>query len=196
MRGLVKFVRVLATAGFMAWALGAGAVETPQFDVENAGSSGAIAVTASADMQVDRRTAWNVISDYDHLADFIPDMHSSRVTQRIGNQLLVEQTGQFGFLFFRQPVEVRLAVVESPLQRIVAKAVGGNLKEMEGLYTLEELPAGGVRLSYSGRVAPAFPVPAFIGRMVVRNAMARQFTAMVKEIQRREAVTGGSPPGR
>jgi len=153
-------------------------------------------------MQVDPRTVWAVISDYDRLAEFIPDMHSSRVIRRDGDQVLVEQTGEFGFLLFRQPIEVRLAVAESPPRRIVARAVGGNLQSLEGRYAVESLPGGQVRLSYSGQVVPGFQVPPFVTRMAVRSTMARQFQAMVQEIVRRdlaargEARSGVAPPAR
>lgn len=170
-----------------------GAAPAQELDIETSGSNGAITVSASADMRVQLATAWSVISDYDHLAEFIPDMRSSRVVQRSGAQLLVEQTGVLGFLFFQQPVEVRLAVTEWPLQRITAHAVGGNLKEMEGSYTLETLPGGAVRLSYSARLRPDFPVPPVVGTLVVRDALARQFTAMVNEILRRDALARAAP---
>lgn len=163
-----------------------------------------ITIIASADMQVDPRTVWAVISDYDRLAEFIPDMHSSRVIRRDGDQVLVEQTGEFGFLFFRQPVEVRLSVAESPPRRIVARAVGGNLRSLEGRYVVESLPGGEVRLSYSGRLVSGFQVPPFVSRMAVRNTMARQFQALVQEIVRRDVSAHGearsdraaAPPAR
>ena len=145
-----------------------------------------ITLTASAELQVDIGTAWAVISDYDHLAEFIPDMHSSRVIQREGDKVLVEQTGQVGFLIFQQPVEVRLEVHESPQRLIVAHAVGGNLKEMEGRYELERLPSGAVRLTYSGRLVPGFAVPPVIGTLLVRKLLSEQFTALVHEIVRRD----------
>jgi len=186
-------LRAYATALILAWAAVVSPTATAQeVGIESTGQGDAISVTAFADMQVDRRTAWDVISDYDHLAEFIPDMHSSRVTQRDGDRVIVEQTGQFAFLFFQQPVEVKLVVVEIPPRRIVARAVGGNLKEMEGRYTLEDLPDGGVRLSYTGRLTPDFPVPPVIGKLVLRNVLGRQFNAMVKEILRREALARGS----
>jgi carbon monoxide dehydrogenase subunit G len=145
-----------------------------------------ITITASADMEVEARTVWAVISDYDNLADFIPHMRSSRVLRRDGDQVLIEQTGEFGFLFFRQPVEVRLSVAESPPRRIVAHAVGGNLQSLEGRYAIESLPGGEVRLNYSGRLVPGFDVPRFVSRMAVRSTMARQFQALVQEIVRRD----------
>jgi len=158
-----------------------------QVSIETSGEVGVVTVRASAEMRVDPSIVWSVISDYDHLAEFIPDMNGSRVVQLDGDKLLVEQTGEFGILFFRQPVEVTLSVVESPMRRIVAHAVGGNLREMEGRYELENLPTGAVRLLYEGRVVPDFPVPPIIGTMVVRSVLSRQFTAMVKEIMRRDA---------
>ena len=176
----------------LAWALCAPvAAKLPQVDIETAREGALITVTASAVMQVDARTVWSVISDYDHLAEFIPDMRTSRVVRQEGNNLLVDQTGTFGFLFFQQAVEVRLAVVESPPRRIVARAVAGNLKEMEGLYAVEALPGGAVRLHYSGRLEPEFLLPSIIGRIVLRRVMAKQFTAIVVEILRRDAIARG-----
>ena len=163
------------------------AANAQQVEIETDGQGEYITVTASAEMLVDPRTVWNVITDYDHLAEFIPYMRSSRVVQRDADRLLIEQTGEFSFLFFRQPVRAKLAVVESPQRRVMARAVGGNLREMEGHYTLESLPEGTVRLSYSGWLLPDFAVPPVIGKMVVRNVLAKQFSAMVREIVRRDA---------
>ena len=176
------------------------AIAAGQIRFEADGEGELITITASADMQVDARTVWAVISDYDRLAEFIPDMHSSRVIRRDGDQVLVEQTGEFGFLFFRQPIEVRLSVAESPPRRIVAHAVGGNLQSLEGRYAVDSLPGGEVRLSYSARLVPGFQVPPFVSRMAVRSTMARQFQALVQEIVRRdlsaraEARSDGSAP--
>jgi len=186
-----------ATILFLACALCVpAAAPAQQISIETSGHGDLVSVTASAEMQVDPRTACNVVSDYDHLAEFIPDMRSSRVVLRNGDELLVEQKGEFGFLFFRQPVDVTLAVVEYPPRRIVARAVGGNLREMEGRYELENLPSGVVRLSYFGRLVPEFSLPPIIGRMVVRSVLAKQFTAMVKEILRRDALARGGPDSR
>jgi carbon monoxide dehydrogenase subunit G len=167
------------------------AAEQIRFETDNEGEL--ITITASADMQVAPGTVWAVISDYDRLAEFIPDMRSSRVIRRDGDQVLIEQTGEFGFLFFRRPVEVRLAVAESPPRRIVAHAVGGNLQSLEGRYAIESLPGGEVRLSYSGRLVPGFQVPRFVSRMAVRSTMARQFQALVQEIVRRDLSAHGGP---
>ncbi len=171
-------------------------VKAQQIKIETTAEGDLITVMASAEMQVDPRTVWSVISDYDRLAEFIPDMRSSRVIRRDGDQLLVEQVGVFGVLFLHRHVEVKLAVAESPPVRIVARAVAGDFREFDGAYEVENLPSGVVRLTYSGRLVPDFPIPPFIGGIVVRSVLAKQFTAMVKEIQRRDALARGASQTR
>lgn len=176
---------------FGLWLAGAlltlhGPVVAQEVLTETARKGELITLTASAELQVDTGTVWGVISDYDHLAEFIPDMHSSHVIEREGDKLLVEQAGQIGFLVFKQPVEVRLEVHESPPRLIEAHAVGGNLKEMEGRYAVERLPSGAVRLTYSGRLVPGFAVPPVVGTLLVRKLLSEQFTALVHEIVRRD----------
>ncbi|SEB16331.1 SRPBCC family protein [Variovorax sp. YR216] len=156
-------------------------------DIETHRKNETIIVEVSAEMPVDPRTVWSVITDYDHLPRFIPYMRSSRVLQRDADRVIVEQSGELVFLFFRQPVEVKLSVVESPQTRVAARAIGGNLKALDGRYTVESLPSGYTRLSYSGRLVPDFDVPPVIGRIALQTVMARQFDAMVKEIVRRDA---------
>jgi carbon monoxide dehydrogenase subunit G len=180
-RSIVAAALVLTGTVAAQSAIAAGQI---RFETDHEGEL--ITITASADMEIEARTVWAVISDYDNLAEFIPHMRSSRVLRRDGDQVLIEQTGEFGFLFFRQPVEVRLSVAESPPRRIVAHAVGGNLQSLEGRYAIESLPGGEVRLNYSGRLVPGFDVPRFVSRMAVRSTMARQFQALVQEIVRRD----------
>lgn len=168
--------------------------QAQQVDVTASDKGGLVSVTATADMEVDARTVWAVISDYDHLAEFIPFMHGSKVVQRDGGRLLVDQSGEFVFLFFKQPVDVRLEVIETPERRIVARAISGNLRTMEGRYAIETLSSGVVRLSYTGGLAPEFSVPPVVGTVIVRMVLAKQFRALVAEIVRRDAAARSAPP--
>ena len=151
-----------------------------------------ITVTASAQMQVDARIAWEVLSDYDHLAQFIPDMKSSRVVSRSGDRVLVEQKGEIGFFFYRQPVDVTLEVREEPQRRIVARRIEGNIRELETRYELEASDVG-VRFDYTGRFIPDFYLPPLIGMPIMRRIVERRFRAMVDEIVRRDALARDNP---
>jgi carbon monoxide dehydrogenase subunit G len=146
----------------------------------------AVTVYAEVELDVDPGVAWDVLSDYDHLAQFVPDMSLSRVLSRTGNTVVVEQKGEFGILFFRQTIDLTLEIVETPRRAIVARAVGGSFREMSGRYDLEQT-GGRVRLSYAGRFVPSFPLPPFLGIVGVRHTAATQLEAMVDEILRRDA---------
>ena len=177
----------LALAPGLVRAAAAEAIETR---IERQGEY--ITVNASALMQVDARIAWEVLSDYDHLAQFIPDMKISRVLSRDGNRVRVEQKGDFGFFFYRQPVEVMLEVVEEPPRRIDARRISGNIRDLETRYELKASDAG-VKLDYVGRFIPEFSVPPFFGMAMVRRVIERRFRAMVEEIVRRDALARGRP---
>ena len=164
--------------------------ETIEAHIERQGEY--ITVDASVLMQVDARIAWEVLSDYDHLAEFIPDVKSSRVVSRDGNRVRVEQKGDFGFFFYRQPVEVVLEVVEEPGRRVDARRISGNIRDLETRYELKASDAG-VKLEYVGRFSPDFPVPPLFGMAMVRRVIERRFRAMVEEIVRRDALARGRP---
>jgi len=150
-----------------------------------------VTVSATADMKVDPRVAWAVLSDYDHLAKFIPDMKSSRVVSRDGNRLRVEQQGDVGFFFYKEPVNVLLEVHEEPPHRITARSIEGNVRQLETRYELH-LSGAGTRLEYAGRFIPEFAIPPLIGMPFVNRVIERRFRAMVTEIQRRDALARGA----
>jgi len=150
-----------------------------------------VIVSASAVMKVDQRIAWAVLSDYDDLARFIPDMKSSRVVSRDGNRLRVEQRGDIGFFFYSEPVNVLLDVHEEPPTRITARGIEGNIKGLETRYELQS-SAAGVRLDYTGRFEPDFSIPPLIGMPIMNRVIERRFRAMVNEIQRRDALARGA----
>lgn len=150
-----------------------------------------VAVSADADLQVEAATAWSVLTDYDRFAEFIPDMVSSRIVSRSRNGMVVEQRGEFGFLFFRQPVHLVLGVVLEPPRRILARSISGDLRDLMGIFEISETPQA-LRLSYKARFLPALSLPPFIGLAIVRHQMEKQFAAMVKEMVRRGALASGN----
>ncbi len=187
-RGAVAFRRRVAALLF---ALGASAAagtsgSDDALSVQAQHRDGAFLVEAVAVFPADPRVAWQVLTDYDRYADFIPDLRSSRIVARSGSGTVVEQRGQAGFLFIRIPLEVRYLVEETPYRTVRSRAIGGDFREMDGRYELSPVP-GGLRLTYSGRLVPGFMMPPLFGTTAVRLSVERQFGAMVREIVRRDA---------
>jgi Polyketide cyclase / dehydrase and lipid transport len=177
---LVMFALLAAQAG------AAGSAEDLAVEVERNGQS--FTVHAGATLAAPVSLVWEVLTDYDNLARFIPGMLQSAVQLRAANRVLLEQRGEARFLVFVYPIVVRLEVLESPRDWITSRAVAGNLKRMNGRYDLRAENAG-VRLRYTGDLEPDFDLPPLIGTLAVRTMVEEQFTAMVAEIERRAAVS-------
>lgn len=161
------------------------AAAAQEVSVEARREGEAVLVEAHAQMKAGARLAWDVLTGYDDYARFVPDLQSSEVLARSGNTAIVEQKGVAGFVLFHFPIEVRLAVTEQPYERVTAHAISGNFREMTGLYRLVE-DGEELRFSYSGRLVPGFRLPPLIGTAAMRAAVKKQFTALVREILRRE----------
>ena len=169
--------------------LAAGTANGQKISVEAHRDGDAVLVEARAHLTADAHLAWEVLTGYDQYARFVPDLTSSQILLRSGNTVIVEQRGVAGFFLFRFPLEVRLVVTEQPYEQVAAQAIAGNFKEMSGLYRL--VPEGEeLRFTYTGRLVPAFGLPPLIGTTAVRIAVERQFTALVREILRREKERG------
>ena len=145
-------------------------------------------VTASAVVPVRRSIAWEVLTDYDRYAEFASDIELSRVVSRSGTGVIVEQKGRMTFLFFSQPVEARLAVIESPPSLVSTRSLSGNLRDFRGHYRLTEV-SGGVKVDYDARFMPEFDLPPLLGPTVVRSVLERTFSAVLKEMLRRASPT-------
>ena len=173
-----------------AYAAPGSAADDVSIEAERRGDS--IEIRARALIAAPVALVWQVLTDYERLPGFIPGLAKSVIRERQGNRLVVEQTGEARFLMFSFPIEVRYEVVESPPSAISSRAIGGNLRRMNGRYALQPAPAGegrqgAVLLRYDGEMEPSFDVPPFIGLVAVRSMVEQQFTAMVAEIERRAA---------
>jgi len=158
-------------------------------------------VNARASVAVDPRIAWETITDYEHMREFLPHIDRSKVIARQGTRLTVEHVGQFPLFFFDVPVRVRLAVTQLPYERIVARSEPGEvdgepqtLRSFTGSYDLAVITLerrAGVRIQYESRFELADPLPPIVGDLfgtaMVTKTVRLQFEAMVREMVRRQA---------
>ena len=147
-------------------------------------SGEAIVITGEVWVDADLATAWSVLTDYDRYSEFVPGVLASRIRGRDARGLIVEQSGDAQFLFWRQRMEATLAVTEVPLRSVESVAVGGSFRELAGRYEIAP-SAGGVRISYAGRIVPGDGTPVWLTTIAVRWNVERQLEAMAREIERR-----------
>jgi hypothetical protein len=180
----MSLARIAAGALLAALAGAALGAEDLAIEVERIGA--VFSVQARATLAAPAALAWRVLTDYDNLASFVPGLTASTAVLREANRALLEQKGEARFLIFAFPIELRMEVLESPHAWITARAVGGNLRRMNGRYDLQ--PRGsGVLLRYTGELEPAFELPPLVGTLALRGMVEAQFAAMVAEIERQAA---------
>jgi len=160
-----------------------------EVSVQVARQENAFQVEATLLVAVDNRVAWEVLTDYNNLASFVPGMRSSRILSAPGEPLLLEQKGESGFLLFRVPIEVVSRIEEVPLGAVRFQSVGGNLTNKRGEWALERHDHG-TRVNYRANITPGFPLPPLIGPAIVSRDVRIMVEGVAREMLRRAESTG------
>lgn len=182
--------RALSCSLSLAFALVGTAEAAGKVHVDASVTPQGIAVTTRAQIDAAQAVIWQTLTDYDHLAQFIPGMTTSRTLTRCGNSAVVAQTGRAGARLFSYPLDIVVESVEHPSTDVSVRLLSGNLRTYQGGYRLE--PVAGAKdsfiLSWSGVVEPDIALPGFITGWVLRRAVEDEFRAMLGEIERRQGL--------
>jgi ribosome-associated toxin RatA of RatAB toxin-antitoxin module len=179
-------LRVALLAGCALSVQAARAAASDDVEVESMRRGTAVEIRAIATVDASYATIWGTLTDYDHLAEFVPGMKRSRVVAREAGAELVEQEGEASFLFLHFPIRVTVLATPRPPLAIDVRLVKGNLRQLAGGYRLEKLGERRYALRWVGLVEPE-SMPPLLGELVMRSNLKHQFTGMVREIERREA---------
>ena len=81
--------------------------------------------------------AWQVLTDYENFAEFLPGVKSSELIESNGDRKVFEQINNIKTFVFSIESRVQVATVESYPEQIAFKAVDGDLETMNGTWKLE-----------------------------------------------------------
>lgn len=166
------------------------------FSVNAERSGDAVQVEASATIRAPLALIHDTLTDYDHLADFIPGMSKSHLLERHDKMSIVEQSGVARLWFLRFPIDVMLETTDQSSSVISVRLLKGNLKQLNGRYDIEKIDGDdNYALHWSGVIQPGISVPSAIAVPLLRRNISEQFRGMVDEIERRAALHAGTPPG-
>lgn len=160
-------------------------------------AQGVLHVDAWVHADAPAAVCYEVLTDFEHLPDFVPGMRSSRVVSQPGEMLRVEQVGVTGPALFGLTVRTTLGLSLAPPGpgregRIDFSSLGGNLRQMSGAWQVRDDKTG-CRIDYRATIEPDFPVPPLIGPWMMRSQIEGQLDAIAREIVRRQARSGGVP---
>ncbi|MBQ0945615.1 SRPBCC family protein [Ideonella sp. 4Y16] len=135
--------------------------------------------------------AFEVLTDFDHMARFVPNLSESRVLERRGLTWRVAQKGAAHWGPITLPFESVRELQLDPPREIRAHALSGSAAAMDTLMQLEPEP-GGTRLHYHAEVEPGRWFPPGLGPALVQHETAEQFSALLREMAARRAPQGVS----
>jgi hypothetical protein len=135
---------------------------------------------------VSQREAWNVLTDFDAMSGFVPNLEASRVTERSGERLRVEQRGvaRWGPLT-RSFTMVREIELE-PVALVRSQAVSGSLWQATSLTRFTAVP-GGTEIRHHIELGFDTWMPDLLIEPFLRHEVREQFEAVVGEMLRRRA---------
>jgi ribosome-associated toxin RatA of RatAB toxin-antitoxin module len=130
---------------------------------------------------------WRILTGYERMAEFVPDMESCKVLSRTGNEVIVEQFGVARFLFMSKSIHLIVRATEQPMSSIDISLISGDMKHYESHWELIPVPeTGGTKIVYSGRLIPNFYVPGILGSKMIRSDIERMMAAVLARIDRRD----------
>ena len=146
-----------------------------------------IVVDVNCPVDAPRLVVWEVLTDYDHMAQFLSNLDSSGVTAGAGTALRIRQEGSVG----RGPLTFTFENIRDvelvPHRAIHSRSLSGDLKASDFTTRLVEV-AGVLHIVNSGRYTPGVWVPPFIGPAVIEAEIRKQFGEVRREILRRSAL--------
>lgn len=128
--------------------------------------------------------AWNVLTDFENMQKWVPNVRESKVAARDGNTVTVEQKGvaRFGLLSF--PYESARRMQLDPQTSIQSTQVSGSMRRLVSLMKVSPEGAG-TRLDYKLEIEPAGIAATVMSKKFLQHEVTEQFTAIVGEMVKR-----------
>lgn len=187
------FVRVLVwLALLLTLQTGTAQATEPHISVTVSKSGQAFVVDAQIRVEAPPAVAWDVLTDFEHMAAFLRNLRSSRVVDRQGDVLRVRQEGVASLGLFTFSFESEREIRLEPMQRILATGLSGSTQQMESQVDIFKT-AEGTAIRYHAEFVPASTLARLFGEPFVRREVEEQFRDMSREMLRRTGVPHPAP---
>jgi carbon monoxide dehydrogenase subunit G len=174
---------LLALLPGIGWGVAIETADLPEPTVRINNQDGTLIVNISYRVPVPPREAWAVLTDFEGMPGFIPNLEISKVLLRTGKTIQVEQKGSISLGVLPIHYESTRQIEVVPYQTIRSHTLSGDTR-MESIMVLT--PSGsGTLLSYRATAVPDLPVPSSLVSSYMNDMLENQFKAMGQEMVRR-----------
>lgn len=136
-------------------------------------------------------SAWQVLTDYENFAEFLPGVESSELIEQKGDRKIFEQVNKVKTLVFSIEARLQIANTESYPEQIAFEAVDGDIKSLKGKWTLEPVspypsaPPDRVLLTHKVAVEPNKSLSDEIFYKIYEDRLKETVAAIKQETEQR-----------
>jgi ribosome-associated toxin RatA of RatAB toxin-antitoxin module len=136
-------------------------------------------LSARIRVAVPPQVVWAVLTDYDHLSEFVPDLLVSRVIGETEGDRLLYQQGKVRLLFYIFRSAVTLRVHEEPPRKIAFAQATGDFDYFHGSWSLQSMESGAeTDLVYTLWAHPKFYVPHWLVELMLKRDIPKRLFAL------------------
>jgi len=128
----------------------------------------------------------DVLSDYEAIPRFMPDVKSSRIIERADGRVLVEQEAVARLMMFSKKIHLLLEITQTPNAISFRDRSRISFSDYEGGWRVAE-GAGSASIRYQVLARPAFDVPEFVLKRLLKRDATRMIDNLRAEMSARGA---------
>lgn len=183
--GCARTRRLLLSAMFLACAsalMAAAPAGEPKVDVTEA--NGVYRVSAEFVVAEPAATVVAVLTDFERIPRFMPDVTVSRIVERSGSTFVVEQEATAKFMMFSRKVHLVLDVNEDNGLIRFRDTCGRSFAHYQGSWTVADEDSRAIVI-YQLAAKPNFDVPAFVLKRLLKRDAVELITRLQMEVAAR-----------
>jgi hypothetical protein len=158
------------------------AAQEPVTSVQETG--GDYVVSATFTVPGSPRTAREVLTDYANIPRFMPNVRSSVVVERQDGRVRVEQDAVPQFMWFSRKIHLVLDVEEAAAVLRFRDTSNTSFVRYEGSWSIDPQKTG-TQITYALLARPAFSVPGFVLRKLLKRDAVMMIARLQDEIRGR-----------
>lgn len=158
--------------------------EAPAPDVTVREERGVYSVSARFAVPQAPSVALAVLTDYEAIPRFLPNVKTSIVRKRTAGLVVVEQEAVARMMMFSKRVHLVLEITEGPDTIRFRDRCAVSFSQYEGSWRLVARD-GGTEISYALTAQPSFEVPDFILKRLLKRDASRMIERLAREMAAR-----------
>jgi len=137
--------------------------------------------------------AWRVLTDFDAMSSFVPNLETSRVTARSGERLRLEQSGVARWGLLAHAYSMVREVEMEPMQLVRSYSLAESQMQVRSVTHFVNVP-GGTEIRHHIEIGVDTWLPAALVEPFLRHEVREHFDAVVAEMLRRRALEAVPTP--